>query len=79
MVTYRQRPTTEEGMAHIPDRTYTLPCHDFGSLTGVTIHQEQRACRTIADKATDYKDATLILEMIGVWPDKEYQHYLREK
>lgn len=65
-------------MAHNPDRTYTLPCFDFGSLTGITIHQEQRACRTVGDNAETPEDATLILNMIGVWPDKEYQRFLRK-
>lgn len=66
-------------MARNPDRTYELPCHDFGTLTGITIHQEQRACRTVGNNATNAEDAILILNMIGVWPDQEYQHFLRKK
>jgi hypothetical protein len=59
--------------------SYELPCHDFGTLTGVTVDQEQRACRTIAEKARTLSEFAEITGMLGVRPDPDYQLFLREE
>ncbi len=39
--------------------------------------EAQKACYTAADNATDTEDAKLMFNMLGVYPDKNYQHLLR--
>lgn len=61
------------------ESSYALPCDDFGTLTGVTVDQEQRACRTIAEKARTLSEFAEFTGMLGVWPDLDYQLFLRKE
>lgn len=66
----------------MPDTAETpreFPDHSFGLLTGATVHEEQRACRTVAHYSNTLEEFTEFLDALGIWPDLNYQLYLRTK
>lgn len=58
-------------------RTRDIGGHQEERITGITTHQEQHACFIAADNANNTAEAVLLLDMLGIQPEKEYQEKLR--
>lgn len=66
-------------MSEPTETTHGYPDRSFGVLTGATVDEEQRACRTIAHHAASLEEFTEFMDALGIWPNLNYQLYLRTK
>lgn len=59
--------------------SFAFEGENCGVLVGITTHQEQKACLTVANNAEDSEEAKLFLAMLGIRPNKDYQEKLRKE
>lgn len=54
-----------------------MPSESLGGVQNVSFEEEQKACRTVERNATDEEDTQMLLAVLGIVPDAEYQASLR--